>query len=258
MIDIVHLKEDEFIKWLKSQLEKREYMNGLRFEKKVLKDALYEILFQEQNLTVEEIERFFIPFGQAGYLSPRKKFEIMLFILEKEYGKCYMFVEGREDYCTVTDADVEDTYLQWMEEDRIYLSEDEKKEFFVQNLMDRLGAGVLEVLKRIAPDGILLGELCPVLYEWERIEERVAVCFNGMIIRLPFMELESNEELVRIIKYVVSAENRGELTIMEPMLDFVREDGTCMTAIRPPAGRDWGIRILFGASRKEGTIWNNG
>ncbi len=258
MIDIVHLKEEDFIRWLKTQLEKREYLCDRRFKKDTLKETLYEILFQEQNLTLEEIERFFIPFGQAGYLSPRKKFEIMLFILEKEYGKSYMFVEGREDYCTVTGTDVEDTYLQWLEEDRIYLSEDEKKEFFVQSLMDRLGAGILEVLKRIAPDGIMLGELCPMQHEWERVEERVAVCFNGMIIRLPFLELESNDELIRIIRHVIGGEEKGELTIMEPMLDFVKEDGTCVTAIRPPAGRDWGIRILFGASRKDGTVWNNG
>ena len=257
MIDIVHFQEDEFIKWLKVQLEKREYMCSRQTNQNAMKETLYEILFHENNLTVEEIENYFIPFGQAGYLSARKKFEIMLFILEKEYGRSYMFLEGKQDYCTVTDADVEEIYLQWLYEERIYLSDDEKKEFFVQNLMDCLGAGVLEVLKRIAPDGILLGELCPKQHEMECAEERVAVCFNGMIVRLPFLKLESAEELVRTVKYVVSKENRGELTMMEPILDFVREDGTCVTAIRPPAGHNWGIRILYSASRKDGTGWNS-
>ena len=257
MIDIGHFQDEDFIQWLKEQLEKQEYMSGFRFEKEIMRDVLYEILFQEQKITVEDIEHFFIPFGQAGYLSARKKFELMLFILEKEYGKSYMFVEGKEDYCTVTDKDVEDVFLQWALEGRLYLSEEEKKEFFVQSIMDRLGLGVLEVLQRVAPDGILLGELCPMLHEWERLEERVAVCFNGMIIRLPFLALESREELIRIIKYAVSREDRGELTLMEPMLDFVREDGTCMTAIRPPAGRDWGIRLLYGASRKDRIGWHS-
>ena len=54
--------EEDLIRWLKIQLEKREYMCGKRFEKKAMQEALYEILFQEQNLTVEEIERFFVPF----------------------------------------------------------------------------------------------------------------------------------------------------------------------------------------------------
>lgn len=257
MIDTGYFQEEEFIQWLKEQLEKQEYMCGYRFEKETVKETLYEILFREQKITVEEIERDFIPFGQAGYLSSRKKFELMLFVLEKEYGQSYMFVEGGEDYCTVTDKDVDEVYLQWVLEGRLYLSEEEKKEFFVQSIMDRLGLGVLEVLQRVLPDGILLGDLCPILYEGESPEERVAVCFNGMIIRLPFLAVESKEELIRIIKYAVSKENRGELTIMEPLLDFVREDGTCMTAIRPPAGRDWGIRILFGASRKDGIGWHN-
>jgi len=255
MRDQVHFKTEDFIQWLKSQIEKREDMCGRRFEKETMKEVIYEILFQEQKVTVEEIENYFVPFGQAGYLSPKTKFEIMLFVLEKEYGKSYMFVEGREDYCTITGEDVEDVYLQWVTEGRLYLTEDEKKEFFVQTLMDRLGLGVLEVMQRVAPDGIMLGELCPMLHEWERTEERVAVCFNGMIIRLPFLELESKEELIRIIKFAVSREEKGELTMIEPMLDFVNEDGTCMTAIRPPAGRDWGIRILFGALRKDGMRW---
>jgi len=252
MTEIAYFTEDNIIEWLKPQIEKREYMCGKRFEKTAMKDVIYEILFQEQKLTVEEIENYFIPFGQAGYLSPRQKFEIMLFILEKEYGRSYMFVEGKEDFCTVTGEDVEAVYLQWLTEGRLYLSEDEKKEFFVQTIMDRLGLGVLEVLQRVASDGIMLGELCPILHGLERIEERVAVCFNGMIIRLPFMELESREELIRIIKYAIAKADKGELTMINPMLDFVSEDGTCMTAIRPPAGWDWGIRILFGASRKDG------
>ena len=101
----------------------------------------------------------------------------------------------------------------------------------------------------------MVGELCPALSGLERPEERVAVCFNGMIIRLPFLEIESKEELIRIIKYAIAKEDKGELTMIEPMLDFVCEDGTCLTAIRPPAGRDWGIRILYGAARKEAAAW---
>ena len=40
-----------------------------------------------------------------------------------------------------------------------------------------------------------------------------------------------------------------------PILDFVKDDGTCITAVRPPVGQDWGIRILFGAARREAQIW---
>lgn len=255
MIDLTKFTEEDFIQWLKAQVEKREFMCGCRFGKEQIKETIYGILFDEQKITVDEIEHYFIPFHQAGYLSPRKKFEIMLYVLEKEYGKSYMFIEGRSDYCTVTDDDVEDMYLQWFLEERLFLSNEEKKEFFVQSLMDRLGLGVLAVLERVSPDGILLGELCPAIYEFERAEKRVAVCFGGMVIRLPFLEIETTDELIRIIKYAIARENKRELTMMEPMLDFTCEDGTCLTAIRPPAGREWGLRILYGASRKEVTGW---
>lgn len=255
MNDIVQLSQKEFSQWLRGQLEKREFMGGQRFCREKLKEELYEILFYEQGITVEEIEQFFIPFGQAGYLTPKRKFEIMLYILEKDYGSTFLFMNGIENCCVITEEDVEAVYLQWLIEERIFLSEEEKKEFFVQSLLDNLGLGVLEVLKRIAPDGFLVGEFCPALYEQEHMEQRIGICTEGVVIHLPFLRMESEEELIRIIKYAVAIENKRELTMIEPMLDFVQEDGTCMTAVRPPAGKGWGIRVLYGAARKGGMGW---
>lgn len=253
MMNITRWSEVDFFQWLRIQLEKRELVQG-KCPKKV-REELYEILFDEQGITVEDIERFFIPFGQAGYLTTRQKFEIILFILEKDYGSSFLFLEDVENCYTVTKEEIEDIYLQWSQEERIFLSEEEKKEFFVQNIMDGLGLGVLEVLKRVAPDGIFLGELCPAFFEKEIPEERVAVYSRGAVIRLPFLAVESREELIRIIRCVIALEHKAELTMLNPMLDFVREDGTCITAIRPPAGKDWGMRILYGAAKREGMYW---
>jgi len=255
MKDIARLSDDDFYQWLKVQLEKREFLTGQRLSKERQKEELYDILFYEQGLTVDEIERYFIPFGQAGYLTTKRKFELMLFILEKDYGKGFLFLEGAKDCYVVTEEDVEEVYLQWLMEERLFLSEEEKKEFFVQSLMDSLGLGVLEVLNRFASDGILLGEFCPALNEQEQAEKRIGVYAEGRIIYLPFLQIETKEELIRIIKSKIAMENKGELTMMEPVLDFVQEDGTCITAMRPPAGKDWGIRILYGAARKEGMGW---
>lgn len=255
MIDVEQLTEQEFFQWLKLQLEKRELLYSQHLKKEKIKDALYEILFLEQQLTAEDIERFFIPFSQAGCLSPRNKFEIMLFILEKDYGKSFLFLEGTKNPCIVTADEVESEYLQWLSEDRMFLSEEEKKEFFVQNLMDHMGLGVIEVLGRIATDGILIGELCPVLNGRSCVEERLAIYTDGKVIHFPFLRIEDEEELIRIIKYAIAMENRGELSVMNPMIDFVKEDGTCITAVRPPAGKDWGIRILYGAAGKERIRW---
>lgn len=255
MKSILQLSEDEFFQWIRIQLERREYIYGRKPEQSRMKEELYDILFYEQNLTSQEIEQYFIPFGQAGYLSSRQKFELMLFVLEKDYGESFLFLSGTGPQAAITDVDVEEVYLKWLIEERMFLSEEEKKEFFVQSLMDRLGLGVLEVLKRVAPDGILMGELCPAMYTQENVEARIAVCADGAIIRLPFLQIESEDELIRIVKYAVALENRGELSEREPVLDYVREDGTCVTAVRPPAGRNWGLRILYGAARKGGQSW---
>lgn len=255
MLDLLQFSEEEFFQWLIMQLEKRKFCIGKNRDKEKMKKALYEILFYEQEMTVDDIERFFIPFGQAGYLTPRQKFEIILFVLEKDYGSCWWFLQETERDYVITGEDIEELYLQWLEEESVFLSEEEKKEFFIQNLTDRLGLGVLEVLNRVAPDGILIGNLCPAYYEKEAAENRIAVCSNGRIIRLPFLAVKSKEELIRIIKSLLCKEEKGELTVRNPILDFVKEDGTCITAVRPPAGQDWGIRLLFGKARKEVRDW---
>ena len=256
MSKVAKLSEEEFQKWLWEQLEKRKYMYGYRLQQKELQQLIYEILFLEQEMQVEEIERFFIPFHQAGYLSIRRKFELILFVLEKEMkGSAMCFLEALDYQDMMTAEWIEELYLQWSLEERLILSQEEKKEFFVQTLADQFGFGIVEVLARVARDGILLGELCPPLFEGEPIDTRAAVCSNGAIIRLPFLGIEEQEELIRIVKGIVAKENKGELTMIDPIWECVKEDGTCITAVRPPAKKDWGIRILYGAGRKERREW---
>ena len=256
MSKIAKLSEEEFQKWLWEELEKREYMYGHRFQKEEIQQVIYEILFVEQQMQVEEIERFFIPFNQSGYLSIRRKFELIVFVLEKEMqGSAIFFLEELEYQNMMTVEWIESLYLQWSLEERLILSQEERKEFFVQTLADQFCFGIVEVLLRVARDGILLGELCPPLFEGEPIDTRAAVCSNGTIIRLPFLGIEEQEELIRIVKGIVAKENKGELTMIEPIWECVKEDGTCITAVRPPARKDWGIRILYGAGRKEKQEW---
>ena len=250
----IRYSEKELVTWIKKQLEKREFMNGVRLTESEVWDCIYEILFLELNFQVEEIEQYFIPFGQAGFLSARRKLEIMLFILQKDYGHSFWFLQEIQDISVIREETIEQIYLTWALEGRLYLSEEEKKEFFVQVLADQMGLGVVAVLQRLALDGIMLGVLCPAL-EKENAEKRIAICNHGKVIWLPFLEIEEKLELIRIMKQIIAKENKGELTMIEPFWECVREDGSCITAVRPPAGEDWGIRILYGASRKEQILW---
>lgn len=251
------LSGTEFLDWIKMQLENREGMYGFHMDTEGKKEEVYKILFQEDKITVKEIEKYYIPFSQAGYLSPRRKFELMMFVVEKDYGKsCFLLDNPKERLHILTGQDIETAYLQWSMENRLILSDEEKREFFVQTITDQLGLGVLEVLQRVAMDGIFMGELCPALYEDEPLEQRIAICNRGELIHLPFLGPKTKEELIRIIKCAVAKENKGELTALEPVWDYVREDGTCITAMRPPGGANWGIRILYGAARKERGEWD--
>ncbi|MBO5354254.1 MAG: hypothetical protein J6A77_13255 [Lachnospiraceae bacterium] len=254
MINLVRLTEEGLIKWLRSRLEKREYMNGYYFSESELWEQIYDIIFYELKTGLEEIERYFIPFGQAGYLPAKRKLELMLFILEKDYGNCFYFLQEVSGQTVITENVIEQIYRNWALEGRLLLSDEEKREFFVRILADQMGLGVLAVLQRIAADGIFLGELCPSAGQVQ-CRGQAAVRNQGELLWLPVLSIEDQAELIRIIKMIIAGENRGELTAMEPFWECVREDGSCITAIRPPAGKDWGIRILYGASGKEQKEW---
>ena len=244
MIDLVRLSDEGLINWLRARLQKWEFMYGHAFSEQEICENIYKMLFQERRTRLKDIEQYFIPFSQANYLTAKQKLEIMIFVLEKERGNRYQFLCELGRTSIVNEQWIDKLYLNWIVEDRLHLSPEDKKAFFVRSLSDRLGLGVFSLLERIALDGILLGELCPSPNN-EPPEKRIAVYNNGKIIMLPFLALEDKEELIRIIKAVVARENNGELTVMEPFWECVRDDGTYMTAVRPPTGKDWGLRILY-------------
>ena len=254
MIDFIRLSEEGVVNWLKSQLQKREFMYGHCFTEWEVREQIYNLLFYEGKLETEDIERFFIPFGQAGFLSQRQKVELMMFICEKEYGDAIAFLYELEGNEVIRDYEIDELYLRWAFEDRLVLSSEEKREFFVQYLSDRIGLGILELLKRMTREGILLGECCPMV-EGETMERRIAICNEGRLMWFPFLAPSNENEVPRIIKQVVAKENKGELTMIEPFWECVREDGTCITAIRPPAGKSWGLRILYGSARRGMPEW---
>lgn len=242
------LSKEELEQWLQEQVEKREYIQGHSLDREEIQKEVYSILFEEQQLQVDDMERMYLPFGQSGYWSARDKFELMVYVMEREfYNGALCFFESIGQEVDMSEEEVEELYYQWSMEGYLILSEDEKKDFFVQKLTDDMLFGVVEVLKRVSPEGFLLGEFCPPLYEEEPLSRRVAIYSRTGVIRLPFLETEE-EELIRIIKGVVAKENKGELTMYDSLWECVREDGTCITAVRPPAGKNWGLRVLYAAA----------
>ncbi len=252
----LQLTEKEFISWIQEQLRKREVINGYRFEKRELIYQLYDLLFCEYHLTLDDIEQYLFPFDQSGYLSAKHKFELMLFVVDKDgITDTKFLLDLLECDSVITEEKIESTYLEWAKEDRLILSEEEKVEFYLKNLMEKLGFGVLEVLEDIAAEGVLLGEMCPKRRPGDPEKERIAICREGRLTYLPFLRTEEEEEIRRIITGVIAGENKGELTMMEPVWECVRDDGTCLTAVRPPAGTSWGLRILYSAAGKEQKRW---
>lgn len=243
--------------------------------KKEVCRQLGELLYRKWNITEEQIEAYYVPFGQAGYLSTKQKFEIMLYLAAKEAygnGRKQLFAHAgwnEEQRTEITRKDVEEAYLQFLEEEWIRLEEADKKMLFTEWVYEPFGYGVIEQLLGQETEGIFVGELFWRVYggsgrknsrgsDMEGIarasEYGIGVLEQGRAVHLEFLYFANKEELCRITKRLVCMGGKGELTVAEPEWRMCCPDGTVGYAVRPPKSEEWG----FGIIRTEGGTHETG
>lgn len=240
-------------------------------QKKEVCGQLEELLYRKWNITTEQIETCYVPFGQAGYLSTKQKFGIMLYLASKEAygsGRKQLFAragwEG-EERTEVTRKEVEETYLHFLEEEWIRLEEADKKILFTEWIYESFGYGIVEQLFGQETEGILAGELFWKAYKEsgrkrgleeavEASEYGIGILEQGRAIRLEFMHFTNKEELCRITKRLVCMGGKGELTVAEPEWRVRCTDGTIGHAVRPPKSEEWGFEVI----RAEGGVYETG
>lgn len=212
-----------------------------------------KVLFQELDLSVEIIERYYIPFQQSGYLSIMQKFTILLWSASRisEGNGAAMLLEQMEwkttDRNTLYGKDVEQLYLNWKEKDLLELSEADKKKLFVEAVCFSEEVQVLEQLINQNPGQILAGEY--MRQRWsdnskKQSFEMIGVCLNEMPVLLDFLSFSEEERMISYIQSMVAQYNNGELTAAMPVWE-----GNGVKAIRPPAG-EWGFAISAERSNK--------
>lgn len=230
-------------------------------QKKEVYKQIEHLLYQKWKISIEQIEAFYYPFGQSGYLSVRKKFEIMLYLAAKEAhgdGRKQLFAragwnaEGRTE---IDQKDVEEAYFRFLEEERIQLREEDKKVLLIDLLYEPFGYGIVERLLGQETEGIFAGELFWRAYQESEVEKAtgkeakasekgIGILEQGRLIRLKFLHFSDKEELCRVTKRLVCMGGRGELTVAEPEWSICLADGTTGHAIRPPRSQEWGFEII--------------
>lgn len=240
-------------------------------QKKEACRQLRELLYRKWNITMEQIETCCVPFEQAGYLSTKQKFDIMLYLASKEAygdGRKQLFAHAgwkEEERTEITQRDVEGAYLRFLEEEWIRLEEADKKILFTEWVYEPFGYGIVEQLLGQETEGIFAGELFWKAYgESGRrkdleggagaSEYGIGILEQGRVIRLGFLCFANKEELCRITKRLVCIGGKGELTVAEPEWKMRCTDGTIGHAVRPPKSEGWGFEII----RAEGGIYEAG
>jgi len=229
---------------LRQRLQEKKYRN----EKEKLENRIYRILFEEQNLTREETERYIFPFEQSGYLTAEQKLELLLAAKEQEAerGMAEKLIKELSNGSkkTITEEKITELYLRWRREEKCFFSWEEKKSILVCRMAGQLRDGVVGMLMRIGGDAIELGS-CVATKTKKENKEQIGIRNGDDTLCFPFLNFSSEEELERIIRNLVTKERRGEITSQTPEWRYERPDGTRLYAVRPPVSPHWGFRMEF-------------
>ncbi len=213
-------------------------------------------------LTAREMEQL-LPVQAPERLPPARKFDILLYLFMKQYGKdgflklCDRWgLPGevcREDGCyfEITSGDIERIY----EKEQPWLSGQERLELLCDAVYEGFGHGVIDRLRDCRLDGVS-GGVSGLPEQFFRYEEElhgrfdgmhsfdsVFVMFRGNTVRLSFLSFGSEQELRRVTKALLRYEAPGELSFYRPYMVNDMKDGSRVFACRPPFSESWAFFV---------------
>ncbi len=213
-------------------------------------------------LTTRETERL-LPVHMPERLSTARKFDILLYLSMKQYGKdgflrfCDQWkLPGevrREDgsYFEITAEDIGRIY----EKEQPVLSGQEILELLCDAVYEGFGHGVIDRLRDCRLDGVS-GGVAGIPEQFFRYEAELRGEFDGMhsfdsvfvmlrgnTVRLSFLSFESERELRRVTKSLLRYEAPGELSYYRPYMVNDMKDGSRVFACRPPFSESWAFFV---------------
>lgn len=217
---------------------------------------------QGLHLSFGERERL-LPVSIPDRLTPKQKFDILLYCYMKQYGKegfmqlctfhCLPGEVQREDgtYYEITEEDIQRIY----EKERPVLSNREVLELICDGIYEGFGHGIIDRLRDCRLEGISGGVsgLPERFFRYENevqgdytgnhAYDSVFVMIHGITVRLSFLSFGSEQELRRVIKSLLRYEALGELSYYNPYLVNDMKDGSRVFACRPPFSETWAFFI---------------
>lgn len=256
-------KEREKYRLQIRQLRKalRACVYGEEGEKEYLKHYILREL-QSAGLSVTETQQL-LPVSVPEKLTPKQKFDILLYLFMKQYGKdgflrlCEKWnLPGevkREDgvYFEITAEDIRQIY----EKEHPMLSGKEVLEVICDAVYEGFGHGVIDRLRDCRVDGISGGvaglserffrykEELYGAFEGKHAYDSIFVMLRGNTVRLSFLSFGSENELRRVTKALLRYEAPGELSYYRPYMVNDMKDGSRVFACRPPFAESWAFFV---------------
>ena len=227
--------------------------------KKYIKNFIKDIIRGRAINITEDTINSVIAFDNPIRLSARDKFEIMLYFYMKEYKKDGLVqliedygwlnpkIDGDGDYSyEVSEEEVEEAYRDFFMTVR-HISYEDKLEIIAQRVFSEYkGFGAADILFDNAIDEVD-GGVSGVPYtgysssgkEQPYSFESVWIKVHGIDLKLGFLSLGSQDELVRICSNVYKHNAPMALSRRNPKVVSTMMDNSRVVVVRPPAADSW-------------------
>ena len=248
---------------LRVSLKESAYGNptAKKYIKNFIKDIIRGKRIDISEETIDNVLNFLNPVR----LSSRDKFEIMLYFYMKEY-EDKGFVQLVEDYkwlkpktdeddnisYEVTEEELNDAFEDFMKTIE-HISYDDKLEIVSQRVFSEYkGFGAVDILFDCSVDEIDCGvsgipqnrfDIKMDMEETTFSYDAVWVVVHGINLKLKFLSLESQDELVRICSNVYKYNAPYCLSRRKPQVVSTMKDGSRVVVVRPPVSDSWAFFV---------------
>lgn len=224
--------------------KKRELRNALKntgvgdvFAKNIVKSIIKDILTEKIRVNAENIGTI-IKFDKYNELSVKDKFDILLYIYSKDFGKDGLtklieendlleavYTEEGFKY-DISDCDIEDVFR----EKGRRLKFIEKLDIVVQRIYEKYrGLGIVDEIRDMNIDGVS-GGVSGGDGEWNS----VWIFIKGKTVHLSFLDFENEEELKRVCMNCYRYGHPGQLSMAKGYIVNEMKDHSRVVVVRPP------------------------
>ena len=233
------LGEDEIIRIRSRKSELREALNNCGIgdinAKRYIKGIIEEIITNHLKYTEKDYSRIIL-FGKKDRLSPRDKFDILLYHYKKEIGDKALerIVEKTKVLeenvyltgCHIKREDIDTLY----DKESPYMGAKDKKEVVIQRIYSMYrGLGVIDDIRDMKIDGVS-GGVSGKDEGWGG----VWIFYKGINIQLDFLSFDNEAELERVCMNIYRYGNPGQLSKSKGYIIGEMKDHSRVVVVRPP------------------------